>query len=66
MKKSVQETVNSLKEASASKEEFMRQLASLETGELSDDAKEKVSGGALPSLPIILGLIFDTAKGVGG
>lgn len=57
MKKSTQETVSQLKQSATSKEDFMRQLAQLETGEIAEETLAKIDGGKVPSVgesPIIL------------
>ncbi|WP_254562664.1 hypothetical protein [Dyadobacter diqingensis] len=45
MTNKTQETVSGLKGSATSKEDFMRKLAQMETGEISDEALAKIDGG---------------------
>jgi hypothetical protein len=50
MKNKTQETVSDLKASATSKEDFMRKLAQMETGEISQESLSKIDGGQIPSL----------------
>ncbi|KAA6439392.1 hypothetical protein FEM33_14120 [Dyadobacter flavalbus] len=67
MKANQEGIVADLKASATSKEDFMRKLAQMETGEISPEFQEKIDGGVYSTLPVyripfIWGIIINIDK----
>jgi hypothetical protein len=64
MKTNQEGTVAGLKASATSKEDFMRKLAQMETGEISAESLKKIDGGLLTTtsvfyIPFIWGIVVN-------
>jgi hypothetical protein len=67
MKANQEGIVADLKASATSKEDFMRKLAQMETGEISPESMEKIDGGLYTTVPVyripfIWGIIVNIEK----
>lgn len=70
MKTNQEGTIAGLKESATSNEDFMRKLAQMETGEISNESMENIDGGlytvsSVFRIPFIYGIIINFDKTFG-